>query len=233
MSAEPLPPRASDESTRPNDQADPPSGSTEPAAPASTADPLVAATTAEAIAAQAVAADAGAEAPATEASATTVAAPAVQPAPDAVVERPSRRVAALAVVRRVATFMLAVALFAAGVLGGYTLFLRSQTPPVPLGDPVAASAEPPAVAREFIGALALNDFDAIRSSLDPQPHQDLTDELEKYSIERVNGVTTLGTQEDGDRSATMVLLDAEQPGGIPFAINLVILVDGGKIEGFR
>ena len=38
---------------------------------------------------------------------------------------------------------------------------------------------------------------------------------------------------DGTRSATEILMHYQREDGIPFAINLVILVDDGKIEGFR
>jgi hypothetical protein len=86
---------------------------------------------------------------------------------------------------------------------------------------------------EFITALTSNDADALRSSLEKQPHIDLTGEFERFGIQRVTGVETLGTEVDGSRSATEVLMRAENTDGLAFAINLVILVDGGQIEGFR
>ena len=82
-------------------------------------------------------------------------------------------------------------------------------------------------------ALSINDADAIRSSLDRDPHLDLTREMTKYGIQRVDQVEVLGTTIDGPRSATEILMHYERDDGISFAINLVILVDGGKIEGFR
>ena len=36
-----------------------------------------------------------------------------------------------------------------------------------------------------------------------------------------------------DRSATEILMNYQREDGIAFAINLVILVNDGKIEGFR
>ena len=43
----------------------------------------------------------------------------------------------------------------------------------------------------------------------------------------------LGTTVDGPRSATEILMHYQREDGIAFAINLVILVNDGKIEGFR
>ena len=97
-------------------------------------------------------------------------------------------------------------------------------------DPVAS---PPAVAQEFIRALATNDADALRSSLDQQPHKDITDEMTRFGIHRVQSIETLKTEIDGTRSATEIMMMAENADGLGFGINLVILVDGGKIEGFR
>jgi hypothetical protein len=57
--------------------------------------------------------------------------------------------------------------------------------------------------------------------------------MTKFGIQRVDDVQVLGTHVDGARSATEILMQYESTDGTPFAINLVILVDGGKIEGFR
>jgi hypothetical protein len=90
------------------------------------------------------------------------------------------------------------------------------------------------VANEFITALAANNADAVRSSLDQIPHLDLTDEMSKFGIQHIDKVEVLGTKDfGGGRSATEVLMEYQNTDGVPFAINLVILVNGGKIEGFR
>ena len=78
----------------------------------------------------------------------------------------------------------------------------------------------------------MNDADAIQSSLDAGPHIDLSREMEKYGIQRVESVEVLGTTVDGPRSATEILMNYQRE-DIAFAINLVILVNDGKIEGFR
>jgi hypothetical protein len=147
---------------------------------------------------------------------------------------PSRRETARRVMRQLGVFVVTVGLFVGGIALGSYVF--QTTRPVPIGGaagvPTNASTPPP-VAQEFISALANNDADALRSSLDQEPHLDLTREMTKFGIQRVDNVEVLGTHVDGNRSATEILMQYESTDGTPFAINLVILVDGGKIEGFR
>jgi hypothetical protein len=57
--------------------------------------------------------------------------------------------------------------------------------------------------------------------------------MERRGIQKVDKVEVLGTSVDGPRSATEILMQFQRDDGISLAINLVILVDGGKIEGFR
>ena len=56
---------------------------------------------------------------------------------------------------------------------------------------------------------------------------------QRFGIHRVQSIETLKTEIDGTRSATEIMMMAENADGLGFGINLVILVDGGKIEGFR
>ena len=147
--------------------------------------------------------------------------------------KPSRRPVILAWVRRFVTFVLAVALFVTGVAIGTATFQRTRPAPVAVDGPVTDSQPPPAVAQEFITALGNNNADAMRSSLNAQPNKDLTDEFARFGIKKVLSVQTLGTSVDGTRSATEILLKTEKTDGLPFEVNLVILVDGGQIEGFR
>ena len=138
----------------------------------------------------------------------------------------------IAGLRRVLAFALAVLLFAGGVAIGLRVFEMNQ-PAAPVTATIDSAATPPAVAQEFIRALATNDADALRSSLDQQPHKDITDEMTRFGIHRVQSIETLKTEIDGTRSATEIMMMAENADGLGFGINLVILVDGGKIEGFR
>ena len=141
--------------------------------------------------------------------------------------------AVLAILRRVFLFALTVVLFFGGVTLGATTFQRTRPVPVGFDGAIAVTDPPPAVAQEFIAALGANDSDAMRSSLSEPPNKDLTNEFTRFDIKKVKSVDTLGTAVDGSRSATEVLLHAEKSDGLPFEVNLVILVDGGTIEGFR
>lgn len=173
------------------------------------------------------------DAAATTAPESTAVATAGAPATTAqAVAKPSRRPAVLGAMRRVLTFVLVVALFVGGVALGTRAFQMAR-PGSPVAEALDPVTEPPPVAQEFIRALAANDMDGVRSSLEAQQHQDITQELEKFGIHRVDRVEVLGTEVDGPRSATAVMMLAENSDGVPFGVNLVILVDGGKIEGFR
>jgi hypothetical protein len=182
------------------------------------------------------AAGAGAAAPgAAEGAAVDVPSevPAAVPETPAAVAKPSRRPAIVGALRRLAILVVVVALFVVGIGIGQLTFQRTR--PVPLGSvgPITIAETPPAVAQEFITALGANDADGMRSALGAQPNKDLTDEFERFSIKKIVSVQTLGTSVDGNRSATEILLKAEKTDGLPFEVNLVILVDGGEIEGFR
>ena len=156
--------------------------------------------------------------------------PTVEPATETAKQR--RRTVVIAGLRRVLAFALAVLLFAGGVAIGLRVFEMNR-PAAPVTATIDSAATPPAVAQEFIRALATNDADALRSSLDQQPHKDITDEMTRFGIHRVQSIETLKTEIDGTRSATEIMMMAENADGLGFGINLVILVDGGKIEGFR
>jgi hypothetical protein len=180
----------------------------------------------EAVVAPAVVESTVPEAPATE--------PAVEtPAESATPDMKSRRLAAIAAGRRVAAFLIAVALFLVGLRLGYVLHEMNRPVASVSSQEGPGSVQPPPIAQEFITALATNDADALRSSLDAQQHLDLTGEMTRFGIHRVAQVEVLGTDIDDKRSATEILMKAENADGMPFAINLVILVDSGKIEGFR
>ncbi|HET9757686.1 MAG TPA: hypothetical protein VFP66_14360 [Candidatus Limnocylindrales bacterium] len=162
--------------------------------------------------------------------ATPEATPTVEPTTETA--KPRRRIVFIAGLRRVLAFALSVLLFAGGVAIGLRVFEMNR-PAAPVTATIDSAATPPAVAQEFIRALATNDADALRSSLDQQPHKDITDEMTRFGIHRVQSIETLKTEIDGTRSATEIMMMAENADGLGFGINLVILVDGGKIEGFR
>ena len=177
--------------------------------------------------------DAGAaEAPA-ETPAVTAETPAVTTEAPVAAAKPSRRPVILGALRRLAILVIAVSLFVVGIGLGQLTFQRTRPAPLVANAPITVANTPPEVAQEFITALGANDADAMRSALAAQPNKDLTDEFERFSIKKIVSVQTLGTSVDGTRSATEILLKAEKTDGLPFEVNLVILVDGGAIEGFR
>lgn len=155
---------------------------------------------------------------------------AIEPSP--ATTKPRRRTVFIAGLRRVLGFAFAVLLFAGGAALGLRYYEMNRPAPT-VTTTIDPAATPPAVAQEFIRALASNDADALRSSLDQQPHKDITDEMTRFGIHRVQRIETLKTEVDGTRSATEIMVMAENADGLGFGINLVILVDGGKIEGFR
>ena len=148
---------------------------------------------------------------------------------------PKDRVRVLTFMQRVAVFLVAVALLFGGVALGATIFQTTRppstaTPPGQLG---TTTDQPALVTQEFITALRANDFDAMRSSLQPEAAQHFTDEIERRGVMTIDRVEVLGTHVAGRLSATEILLQYRSDEDLPRSINLVILVDGGKIEGFR
>lgn len=166
-----------------------------------------------------------------EAVAATQAASADAPA----VSGPGRRERAAVFLRRFAVFALAVALLVGGVALGATIFQRTRPPAdvVPAGQVGITAEQPALVAQEFIGALRANDFDAMRSAMEPEAALNFNDEIERRGVMTIDKVEVLGTHVSGPRSATEILMQYKNDQDLPLAINLVILVDGGKIEGFR
>jgi hypothetical protein len=191
----------------------------------------------EAVAVDAAAVDTGAvDTPVTDAppaESIVVENPAVQADAPAAPVKVSRRPVAIAALRRLVMFTLTVVLFVGGIALGATTFQRTRPAPSGIDGSITVAGTPAAIAQEFIAALAANDADAMRSSLSPQPNKDLTDEFARFTIKRVTSVETLGTSVDGTRSATEILLRTEKDDGLPFEVNLVILVEGNTIEGFR
>jgi hypothetical protein len=201
--------------------------------PATAGAAMVEAATAEAPAADTAAAEAAMVEAATADTAVSVETPTVAVETPNEPTKVSRRPAIIAGLRRFMTFAFTLALFVGGVALGQMAFQQTRPAPVGVDGAITVTDPPPAVTQEFIRALAANDADAMRSSLSPQPNKDLTDEFARFSIKRIVSVETLGTHVDGARSATEILLRAEKTDGLPFEVNLVILVDGGQIEGFR
>ncbi|HEV8699399.1 MAG TPA: hypothetical protein VGQ89_17035, partial [Candidatus Limnocylindrales bacterium] len=152
----------------PNDEPTSPAVDASVPTPAS-GEPEASATQAAAVAAAAVDAGAGAV------DAGGVDAPVADPAAvDAAVETPavavdappekakvSRRPVIMAALRRLVMITLAIALFVGGVVLGTTTFQRTRPVPIGVQGSISVIDPPPAVAQEFITALAANDADAL------------------------------------------------------------------------
>ena len=104
----------------------------------------------------------------------------------------SRRRAVGGALKTVATVVIGAVLLVAGIAIGNYAYLTTRPTPIALGDPADEPRDPAPAAQEFIAALAVNDADAIRSSLDAAPHIDLSREMEKYGIQSVDSVDVLG-----------------------------------------
>ena len=236
--SETIPPRAEEPSTRPAEEnAAPAAGEVSgEAASASEAETAAAATT-EASSADAADAVMAAETVTTADTVTTAeAVAATDAASDAPADAsPRRRERVTSVMQRLGVFAIAVALLVGGIALGSTIFrmTRPATDVVPAGQVGTTAEQPALVTQEFIAAMRTSDFDALRSSLQPEAAIHFEDEIQRRAMKSIDKVEVLGTHVFGERSATEILLQYKTDEDIPRSINLVILVDGGKIEGFR
>ena len=76
--------------------------------------------------------------------------------------------------KTLATVAIGIVLLVSGIAIGNYVYLSTRSAPTAIGDPWDQSRNPPPAAQEFISALAVNDADAVRSSLDAGPHIDLS-----------------------------------------------------------
>ena len=135
---------------------------------------------------------------ASRAEAAAEAAASVQPVVEVAKKKPGKIKALRAVVAMLIRAALVIALFVGGYVLGQTAFRNNQSEaPTSIVDPTTAGAQPPAVVREFVGALSSGDADALRSSLQAEPHARLTSEFRRFGIQSINGVETLSTHVDG------------------------------------
>jgi hypothetical protein len=153
----------------------------------------------------------------------------------AAVPGPRRRERFATFLRRFVTVAIAVAIFVGGIALGSTIFQMTRPAPavVPPGQVGTTTEQPALVTQEFIAALRANNFDAMRSSLQAEAAIHFADEIERRGVMSFDKVEVLGTHVAGQRSATEILMQYKNGEDLPLTINLVILVDGGKIEGFR
>jgi hypothetical protein len=167
---------------------------------------------------------------------TAEAVAATQAASDAPADAsPRRRERVTSFVRRLGVVAIAVALLVGGIALGSAIFqmTRPATDVVPTGQLGTTADQPALVTQEFITAMRASDFDALRSSLQQEAAIHFEDEIQRRAVKSIDKVEVLGTHVFGERSATEIVMQYKTDEDIPRSINLVILVDGGRIEGFR
>ena len=147
---------------------------------------------------------------------------------------PSRKGIGSAVLAgRLMRFAFAVVLLGAGAYAGYQVYLGNRPAAAIPGDPaVIGIPTPPAVA-ELAAAIGSDDANAIRVSLSADMFSSYAADMERFGITRVQSVETLGTFDDGDRSATALVILGQTTDGSPFTINLVVIAQGGQIVRLR
>lgn len=170
--------------------------------------------------------------PTVEASAEPMAPPAAPLAP--IAAAPSRKgLASAALGARLLRFAFAIVLLVAGAYSGYQLYLDHRPAPEIPGDPaVVGTSTPPAVA-ELAAAIGSDDANAIRVALSADMFSSYAADMERFGITRVQSVETLGTFDDGDRTATALVILGQTVDGSPFTINLVVIAQGGQIVRLR
>jgi hypothetical protein len=189
----------------------------------------------EVAAAEAVATSEGVAPAETVTTAEAVAATEAAAADTPAVTGPRRRERVATFMRRIAVVVVGVALLVGGIALGATIFqsTRAASTVPPLGQVGTTTDQPALVAQEFIGALRASDFDGMRSAMQPEAALHFNDEIERRGVITIDKVEVLGTHVAGQQSATEILMQYKNDQELPLSINLVILVDGGKIEGFR
>ena len=149
------------------------------------------------------------------------------------VDRPRRRARIRSWAVRLATLLIALALFAGGLALGALAFDRSQPPPPNVGDPSTGGVAAPAVVRELADALATNNSDSLRSAVSGDPYRLLAGEMQSWNMQGVTSVETLATMQDGPRSVTEIIITGRTAAGDPLVFNLVVHVTDNQIVNFR
>ena len=171
-------------------------------------------------------AGAAADAPAAPAAAAPAASIAV-PAAD------RARLSGMVMVRRILAFAFTVALLVAGVYAGWQYYTASQPAPVAPGDPAVVGVPTPPIVSELASAIGADDANAIRVTLNAEMFSRYTADMERFGIQTIDGVTTLGTFADGPRTATALVILGRSADRNPFTINLVVIAQDGQIVRLR
>jgi hypothetical protein len=156
------------------------------------------------------------------------------PAPDAPAKPVRRfRARALVVGRRLLRLVLTLSLFGAGVYLGWRSFVDNRPVTEVVGDPAVIGNPTPAIVAELAAAIAADDADAIRAALAPEIFSNYTADLQNFGIATVEGVDTLGTYVDDNRTATVLVIHGRDADRNAFNVNLVVITQDGQIVRLR
>jgi hypothetical protein len=167
-------------------------------------------------------------------AAATAATVAATPAASIAVPAPDRaRLSVLVLGRRLLAFAFTVALLVAGIYAGWQYYTTSQPAPVAPGDPAVVGVPTPPIVSELASAIDADDANAIRVTLNAEMFSRYTADMERFGIQTIDGVTTLGTFADGPRTATALVILGRSADRNPFTINLVVIAQDGQIVRLR
>jgi hypothetical protein len=144
------------------------------------------------------------------------------------------RLRAIAGLRRVLAFALAVGLLVIGIAAGYGVYVTTQLETPAQGTPGLsdATATPPSV-QELVIALEADDPDATRAAVPGQPYASLTAEIQTWGLQEVDSVITLATFMEGPMAATHIVIQGSASDGSQLTTNLTVLTQDGAIVAFR
>jgi hypothetical protein len=145
------------------------------------------------------------------------------------------RLRAIAGLRRVLAFALAVGLLVLGIAAGYGIYVATQIEAPAQGTPAlsdATAATPPSVL-ELAIALEADDPDATRAAVPGQPYASLTAEIQTWGLQEVDSVITLATFVEGPMAATHIIILGSASDGSQLTNNLTVLTQDGAIVAFR
>jgi hypothetical protein len=183
--------------------------------------------------------DAAAAAVTTTAAATTASTtetmPTVTvPAPSIAVPAANRsRLSGVVILRRLLNTAVTVALLVAGIYAGWQYYTSNQPTAAPPGDPAVVGVPTPPIVSELANAIGADDANAIRVTLNAEMFSRYTADMERFGIQSIDGVTTLGTFSDGPRTATALVILGRSVDRNPFTINLVVIAQDGQIVRLR
>ena len=108
---------------------------------------------------------------------------------------------------RLMSLVIGLVLLAAGVGLGRYVFEATRPEAAPVGDPATGNVPTPAIVQELVTALAIERCRLAALRRDPlTPIACLPERLQSWNVQGVTSVETLATMQDGDRTATEIVI---------------------------